>query len=257
MEQKKKQVVYGALLAALAVLATQLYIDSETSKWKPRDLIEVAVAAHPIQAGTALGPALVKKREVPRDYAPVSAIPFSQIEELYGQNVAQDIVSEDYLTEANFAIRRTVGANLAEQILKDGMRAVTIPVTDTSSLSYSIVPGDIVDVIFSFNLPESGKQMTTVLLQGVPVITTGAYSADGAETGDVPQGYGTVTLQLSTEDALRLKFAERSGSIDLLLRRRSDSSTPALLPIFPSSFPPRRPVPSMLPCRSTPILPPP
>jgi pilus assembly protein CpaB len=225
MDQKRKQILFGAVLAGIAVVMTQLYIQSEVERWKPKDVIDVIIASKPIQAGTVLSPSLVKSTSVPKNYAPISAITTSQIEQFFGQNLAQDIIPGDYILEGSFTVRRSVAEYLSEQIQGDGARAVTIPVTETSSLAGSIRTGDLVDVVYNFQAPETTSQMTTLLLQNVLVVSTGEYLAEEIESGNQNRGYNTITLQLNVSDALRVKYAQKNGSIDLLLRKRSDSST--------------------------------
>lgn len=232
MAEKKKQLLFALIMAALAVIVTQLYIEKETVALRPTDLIDVAAAAQPIQSGTPLTAALVKKRTLSRSLAPVSAIPYEELEEYIGQNVAANIVPGDYLLQTHFEIRRSVGATLSEQVIGKGGRAVTIPVSDTSSLSNSIVTGDIIDIIYTFTVPGSSAQMSTALLQGVPVISTGDYSPESAEIGGMQRNqYSTVTLLLNAQDAFRLKFAQKNGQIDILLRNRADSEPATLSPI--------------------------
>jgi len=224
MNQKRKQLLFGAVLAGIAVLMTQLYIESDVDRWKPKDFIEVVVASKPIASGTVLTPALVKKSRIPKQYAPVTAIQTSQIEQFFGQNLAQDIVPDDYILEGSFAARRSVAEYLSEQIQGEGARAITIPVTETSSLASSIRAGDLVDVVYSFPIANTNSQMTSLLLQNVLVVSTGGYSSEDLESGAAARGYNSITLQVSVTDALKVKYAEKNGSIDLLLRKRSDNS---------------------------------
>ena len=98
-----------------------------------------------------------------------------------------------------------------------------------SSLAHSVRAGDLVDVVFSFNVEETGKPMTAILFESVPVIATGEFDADPSD--NLRGGYSTVTLKVSPDEALRIKYAERTGQIDLLLRDRSDNETTNLKPI--------------------------
>jgi Flp pilus assembly protein CpaB len=225
MDQKRKQLLFGAVLAGVAVVMTQLYIESEVDRWKPKEFVEVSVASKPIPSGTVLTPGLVKKVSIPKQYAPVTSIQSSQIEQFFGQNLAQDILPDDYILEGSFAVRRSVAEYLSEQIQGDGARAITIPVTETSSLASSIRAGDLVDVVYSFPVANTNSQMTSLLLQNVLVVSTGGYSSEDVESGGAGRGYNSITLQLNVTDALKLKYAEKNGSIDLLLRKRSDTSS--------------------------------
>ena len=136
---------------------------------------------------------------------------------------------------------RGAGRGLADDV-PDGMRAVSIPVSGASAVSGLVRPGDHVDVLGSFALPEGGAKdagearvVTMTVLQNVTVLATGTTTArsragsdrDGASSA----GYGTVTLCATPREAEVLVFAQQmKGRLFLTLRNGSDVYYEADLP---------------------------
>lgn len=234
MKTKRKQFIFAVVVGLLAVGSTKLYVNSVRDQYKPKEFIQIVRAKKPIQAGTPLLRQHVEKVKVPKTYTPLVAIRVNELDSYLGQPVAVDVPSGDYLLETYFEEQRIVGATLSDQISGDNMRAITIPVDQTNSLSSSLVSGDRIDILFTFTVPQSGEQMTIVLLQNVQVISTGAYSAAAQELGRKggrAGNYSTVTLLLSARDAMRLNFARDAGRISVLLRNSHDNEQVELQPV--------------------------
>lgn len=112
--------------------------------------------------------------------------------------------------------------------LADGMRAVTISVDVLSSVAGFVFPGDRVDVLINHRVfmgvpdPENprasdkGEDIMEVLVPNVKVI-----AIDQAATGAAGQPAkvpASVTMEVSRNDAQRLKLGESKGKLVLALR---------------------------------------
>lgn len=123
--------------------------------------------------------------------------------------------------------------------IKRQMRAISINVTGSSSVSCMVKPNDHVDVIGTFNFPDEngklkkGDLVTCTLLQNVLVVATGRDTAKSVtrSLGSSREGYSTVTLEVTPREAEMLAFAEQiKGRLVLTLRNRNDTSTERELP---------------------------
>ena len=106
-------------------------------------------------------------------------------------------------------------------LIPPGMRAVSVRVNDTTSVSGFVLPGTRVDVLLTGNPQGSNEQQTTTVLENVAVIATGQRlernSAGEAQSAPV------VTLLVSPDDAERLTLASSQGHIQLALRNPLDT----------------------------------
>lgn len=122
--------------------------------------------------------------------------------------------------------------------VKPQMRAVSINCSGAASVSGMVKPNDHVDVIGTFAFPDPGGRIkqgdivTCTILQNVLVLATGKTTAKSrAGEGFVPQGYSTVTLEVTPREAEMLAFSEQmKGRLVLSLRNRNDTSYEKELP---------------------------
>lgn len=125
--------------------------------------------------------------------------------------------------------------------LSGGMRAVTVAVDVLSSVAGFVFPGDRVDVLInhrvSLGKPEGedgrssdrGEDIMEVLVPNVKVI-----AVDQAATSNAGQGAkipASVTVEVSRQDAQRLKLGESKGKLVLALRPlNSEKDTDEVVP---------------------------
>jgi len=231
---KQVQLIIALAMAVVGVFGVHRYVEIEREAMSPGKRVRVAIAKKDIQPGTQLRPNMVRFEDVPQTFAPKVALTESDIDAFNGLELSVPVRAKDYILDTYFSLRRSVGNKLSDQVVGENFRAVTLPVDQTDSLSGSIVTGDRIDLLFSFNIPEVAGKMSTVLLQNVQVIATGTYSAADQEIGPrTGRGarYNSLTLLLNAEDAMRLNYARQSGQIDILLRNSADSANVDLQPI--------------------------
>ena len=112
---------------------------------------------------------------------------------------------------------------------RSGWRAISIPVSQVTSVSGLIRPNNFVDVIGTFHFPDakgdsSLDTVTMTILQRVKVLATGADIGYAQQNGASPAGrsYSTVTLELTPKEVEMIIFAQQKGSLTLSLRSYED-----------------------------------
>ena len=116
---------------------------------------------------------------------------------------------------------------------RSGWRAISIPVSQVTSVSGLIRPNNFVDVIGTFHFPDakgdsSLDTVTKTILQRVKVLATGAdigyAQQNGAQSGSsaAARSYSTVTLELTPKEVEMIIFAQQKGTLTLSLRSYED-----------------------------------
>lgn len=132
-----------------------------------------------------------------------------------------------------------VDKGVLEQI-PPGMKAISIPVNEVTSVSFFIQPGDIVDVLATFTaspnaaMPQLNAQMSDVstrpVVQAVQVLAVGeTYNRTERQ---ISEPYSSVTILVTMEEAAKLVFARDFFGVEmtLALRGPNDIAVDATIP---------------------------
>jgi pilus assembly protein CpaB len=178
-----------------------------------RDLV---VAARALPLGVTIKPEDVKLSKVPEAQFPKGA--FSKPEEVVDRPVVSNILGDEPVLEGRLAARGS-GMGLAP-IIPVGMRAVSVRVSDVTSVAGFVLPGLRVDVLVTGQPPGTQGMVTTTCLQNILVLSAGqSIQPDG--NGKAIQT-PTVTLLVNPEQAEILTLAGSEGRVQLVLRNSSD-----------------------------------
>src|SRR5262249_23405200 len=114
--------------------------------------------------------------------------------------------------------RATLSASLS-----DGMKAVTIRVNDVEGVAGFVLPGDRVDVAFTRQKDNNGRERssTDVVLQNVRVL---AIDQIADERNDKPSLARAVTLEVDTGSAQKIALAASVGTLSLMLRKAGEAT---------------------------------
>ena len=227
-----KQLLIAIGLGALAMMLNQYYLTTQAELFDPGRKVQVVLAKKELAEGTMLTSAVMERKSIPERYAPKGSI--RDPKEVEGQELGARVQAGDYIVENDISGRKLVGRRLSDQVdPKDGTRAITIPVDEMNSLSRSLTNGDRIDILLTFNAPGVSQKISVLLMQNVQIINTGSYSVAEQERGESGAGkkYGSVTLKLSAQDALRLNYARQNGQISILLRNSTDNGALDIKPI--------------------------
>lgn len=116
-------------------------------------------------------------------------------------------------------------------LLKEGMRAVTIRVNDTSGVAGFVLPGDRVDVLYT---REKGDQASIdVLFQNVRVL---AINQNVDEKNGNPIDGRTATVELTPLDAQKLALAQSTGGLTFSLRSAGSLDTAPAMRVVESEL---------------------
>lgn len=233
----------------------QASLESEAERLRT----EVVVPIQNIPAGTTLLPEMVAKRSVPSAYVHADVLTPEVIDGFLGRQLSVDISAGKPLL-ANFFV---TPRKLFSEELEAGVRAVTIPVDEVSTISGMLRAGDHIDFLFIADKDggtRADDAIVVPLLQDVVVRATGQITSeqfselrkrpDMANSVDPyrQRSYTTVTVGLPPVDAQRLILAQKLGKIVAALRNADDRQTlntgtnTQQLASYIDSFRPQQPV---------------
>jgi pilus assembly protein CpaB len=178
---------------------------------------EVVVAADDLQVGSKIEDKDLRLVRFPSGELPAGC--FHSKAKVAGRGVVLPIAKGEFVLPNKLA-GENAGAGLPS-LIPPGMRAVSVRVNDTTSVSGFVQPGTRVDVLLTGNPQGSNEQQTTTVLENVAVIATGQRLERNA-AGEA-QSAPVVTLLVSPDDAERLTLAGSQGHIQLALRNPLDT----------------------------------
>ncbi len=154
-------------------------------------------------------------------------IPWSQSASVIGRRLESSMVSGQLLQTSDLKpLSQRQGFNA---IIRDGMRAVSVPVDSVSAVSNLVLPNDNVDIIGTFRFPDvrgdtALDTITLTVLQNVKVLAVGnRWGSYSMMDRSGRNNYNTVTLLLYPEEVEMVVFASQKGRLSLSLRNFDDS----------------------------------
>lgn len=200
---------------------------------------QVMVAAVDVPAGGVLNDNNLAARTIPERYLASTAMSPDALDAVRGQKVMVALKPGDPIDRG--ALERGDRAALSTTVAM-GERAITFPVDEISSISGMLVPGDIIDLVFtgsgttanSYKLStptdKAPKELMHVrlILQAVPVMATGkitqkrVVSTENGGQREVDMAFSTVTLTVSPAQAEQVLLAQKLGSLTAVLRNPDD-----------------------------------
>lgn len=190
----------------------------------------VLVASRDLVAGRALSSTDLARREMPAAFVPGGALEPSRLADAVGKPLLLPLRAGDPIVDSQIATGNE--AALATR-LRDGTRAVTVPVDEVSSQAGLVRPGDRVDLMLAEEINEGTERCVRVkpLLESLAVLATGQVQSDPADgaaamlrRGIDTSAYSTITLDVTPEQAQQLALALRVGELIPLLRGEQDST---------------------------------
>jgi pilus assembly protein CpaB len=223
-------------LAIVALVVTQGWVESRAAARNPAiDTVEVLVAAHAIEVGTAIAaedlrwqawPAELVGRDWMRRQHRLKA---RAVPDISGRVVQAQIAAGVPIT-ASMLVAPGTGSEFAA-LIRPGWRAISISVTPAAGLAGFVEPGDRVDVLLTQTL---GNRRTAQTLMGDigvlgvdqhrrggggnrPMDSVSDVIADAnAQMGAAPPDL--VTLEVTPRQAEALAVALELGKLSLVLR---------------------------------------
>lgn len=198
---------------------------SFTSEFAQKEVASVVVATRDLNFGDRLSPAMLRVVEYPADAIPAGT--YETMNQIFADPSSPTIVLRRMAeNEAvlNYKISGPNARGSLSALIDEGMRAVSVRVSDVTGVSGFVMPGDYVDVIYTRDEQSrrNGNNLKSdVLLQNIRVL---GIDQDLNEMTNVPSVVKTVTLEVANLDAQKLHLAQDAGKISLTLRRAGDTS---------------------------------
>jgi pilus assembly protein CpaB len=179
----------------------------------------VVVAAHALKSGSILAAADVKSIQWPGTQAPKGA--FERPEQVIGKTVFDSIGEEELVSDIHLASEKSGGGSG----VPEGMRAVTIHVTDSSGVIGMLRTGQKVDV--QVVLGKSAETTVRTALEDLQVLAVNP-AAEGTSQGTI---LPSVTLLAGPAQADVLAAADSGARVRLTLRNPLDDQTRTNAPV--------------------------
>jgi pilus assembly protein CpaB len=225
MDRQKVLIIFGAAWVSAALL-TWIFI-SKVHGSKAQATRRVVVASHDLPLGTRIRKPDIKMVEALDRDLPKGGI-FSD-KDAIDRALLIPVSANEPLT--NGKLTSTTGADGIAAIIEAGMRAVSVPINDSSGVAGLIQPNSRVDVMFT--RPGSmAEAVTSVILQNIKVLAVGRITAVGQALDAKAPKMPVATLLMTPEDAQKLELAKNEGKVSLTLRNPLDqASVPDLQPV--------------------------
>jgi pilus assembly protein CpaB len=223
---------FAVLFGLLAVFVAQSWLTSaadarmKSLEAQKRPLVTqtIVVAGKPLRFGNELSAQVLHEIPWSQDALPAGA--FSKISDVLagGKRV---VLAAIEVNEPVLSVKITGPGQRAtlSAILHDGMKAITIRVSDVEGVAGFVLPGDRVDIALT-RLDGKGGATTDVVLQNATVLAIDQVADERAAAVSVAK---SVTLEVDTVAAQKLDLAASLGSLSLLLRKAGETTSPKSL----------------------------
>ncbi len=221
-----------AIVLGISAVVLYTFFQKQPSGSKegpPPELVRVIVARTNIARGTIIKASHLAYKKLPKEAVEPNA--YLSPSQVIGKKASVDMVAGEQITSSKLTSKQQ-GRTLSMKT-PVGLRAITIPIDRFSSFEGLINPGNFVDVIGIFKIPQKvGDRVITQnvivpLFQNVRVLAVGPNIFEGGKS----QKADTVTLALLPEQAELLAFAIEEGQIRLIMRSPLDSEMKPLPPM--------------------------
>jgi pilus assembly protein CpaB len=220
---------FAVLFGLLAVFVAQSWLTSaadarlkslEAQQKHPAATQTIVVAGKPLRYGNELNASLLHEIPWSQDSLPAGA--FAKINDVLagGKRV---VLSAIEINEPILAVKITGPGQRAtlSAMLHEGMKAVTIRVSDVEGVAGFVLPGDRVDIALT-RLDGKGGATTDVVLQNATVLAIDQVADERASNPSIAK---SVTLEVDTTAAQKLDLAASLGNLSLLLRKAGETGS--------------------------------
>jgi len=225
MDRQKIILIFAGAWVSAALLTWFLYATTQTPR--AAKTVSVQAAARDLPAGTRLRPGDLKPVRFPEADVPKFAI--LDEKQALDRPLLFPVNTNEPITTAKVA--SVGGAEGLPSMIDNGMRAIAVPITESSGVAGLIQPRAHVDVLFT--RPGSmSDAVTTTILHDVIVLAMGRVteSTSAATTPATASQAAAVrtaqsaTLLVTPEQARVIELAKNQGKVSLALRNPLDDS---------------------------------
>jgi len=215
-------VVFALVLGLGAAFLIFMVLNSARAG-RTAGLVPVVVANTDLTYGTKLDQSQLRVVNFPKESVPEGA--YSDMDSVLGNTTKVFLAAREPILTSKLS---TVGGGLS-MMVRPTLRASSVDVRLSSSVSGFIVPGDKVDVLVTVDQQGGGMQeaITKTILQNMEVLAAGPKTQQ-KEKEDKPSDMQTVTLLVDPIGAEKLANGMHEGKIHLTLRNPEDQDTLSL-----------------------------
>lgn len=236
--------VLAIVLGVVAAVAVRTYIEKDKEvRARAMDPVEVLVVKTNLRKGEVAAWEKLSYMPIPKPYVVRGMITKSDAPIFVNKVVTADVDAGSPLFKIFLQNRDENSDTVNQSVIPPDKRAVSIRIGMKESVSYTVKPGDLVDIIGTFEVTQSatpartgagsavapgalGKVSQTVpLLQAVKVLMVDNRTIDSTSGRDQDQ-YRNITFLLGPDEAVALINAEQEGRLQLLRRSRTDVNKP-------------------------------
>ena len=237
MDVKKVALLVGALVIAIitAVMAKNMFTGAGAEQANAAPVVpagpKVLVARKALPVGTIIDAESLTFQAWPKELVQnayyTEGAPGADISKLLGTVVRNPITAGQPLTRGAL-----VGPNdrgFLAAALGPGMRAVTVPVSNTTGVAGFIFPGDRVDMVLTQDVVGGGDgpplKVSETIIRNLRVLATDQRIDGKDEDGKtVVKTFTTVTLEATPRMAEKIAVGQSLGSLSLSLRSIADNT---------------------------------
>lgn len=227
MKLKKRIIVLAVILGLLTVGVLYYYLESlKLVPEKKVELTEVVVAINTIPAHVKVSSEMVTIKSLPSEAVhPDAAI---NIEQVVGFTSKVEILNGEQFLRSRVATDESK-SSLSYRI-PENMRAITVPVSEFSSVGGYTIVGDKIDVLVSYNDVTINPTLITVTqFQNIEILEKGPLVPTSDDSVAMNQGVtSSLTLLVTPSQAEIMAYAIASGNIYMTLRNPVDVTISAL-----------------------------
>jgi pilus assembly protein CpaB len=237
MDVKKVALLVGALVIAVitAVMAKNMFTGAGADQANAAPVVpmgpKVLVARKALPVGTIIDAESLTFQAWPKELVQgayyTEGAPDADLSKLLGTVVRNPVTAGQPLTRGAL-----VGPNdrgFLAAALGPGMRAVTVPVSNTTGVAGFIFPGDRVDMVLTQEVVGGGDgpplKVSETIVRNLRVLATDQRIDSKDEEGKtVVKTFATVTLEATPRIAEKIAVAQSVGQLSLALRSIADNS---------------------------------
>ena len=236
MDVKKIALLVGALLVAAvtAVMAKNMFTGASAPEAQAAAVPmgpKVLVARKALPVGTIIDAESFSYQPWPQELVQNAYYQEGQadsdVSKLLGTVVRNPVTAGQPVTRGTLVGPEDRGFLAAA--LSPGMRAITVPVTQTSGVAGFIFPGDRVDVVLTQEVAGGGDgpplKVSETIIRNVRVLATDQRIDSKGEDGKTEvKTFSNVTMESTPRIAEKIAVAQSMGTLSLSLRSIADST---------------------------------
>jgi len=218
---KSKTSITLLIAVALGLVTAKVgkdLIQRYTATKAKADVTRVVVAKADLDPGRLLEATDLSVQEFPQSATPKAA--FTDPKQVIGRTVSSPVAAGQMMFEGLLAPEGSAGG--LQALVPDGMRAVSVEVSESAGVAGLLVPGCRVDVIATLRRA-SGDQITRTIVSNVKVTAVNRKLVkDNKDDKGIP--IRTVTIVCTPKHAEAIELASTAGRPRLVLRGTSDDN---------------------------------